>query len=103
MSADKRKLSDSSTGRAPGAKALGEQKIPGDGVVTGYGKITGRLVFVFAQDFTVIGGSVSETHAEKICKILDMAMKAGAPIIGLNEGGGARIQEGVVSLGGYAE
>jgi propionyl-CoA carboxylase beta chain len=79
------------------------QKIPGDGVVTGYGRIAGRLVYVFAQDFTVIGGSLSETVAEKICKIMDMALKNGAPLIGLNDSGGARIQEGVVSLGGYAE
>jgi propionyl-CoA carboxylase beta chain len=75
----------------------------GDGVVTGYGKIDGRLVYVFSQDFTVFGGSLSETHAEKICKIMDLAMKAGAPLIGLNDSGGARIQEGVVSLGGYAD
>ena len=76
---------------------------PGDGVVTGYGTINGRLVYVFSQDFTVFGGSLSETHAEKICKIMDMAMKNGAPVIGLNDSGGARIQEGVVSLGGYAD
>lgn len=76
---------------------------PGDGVVTGYGTIEGRLVYVFSQDFTVFGGSLSETHAEKICKIMDMAMKNGAPVIGLNDSGGARIQEGVVSLGGYAD
>ncbi|PCJ64608.1 MAG: methylmalonyl-CoA carboxyltransferase [Bacteroidetes bacterium] len=76
---------------------------PGDGVVTGYGTISGRLVYVFSQDFTVFGGSLSETHAEKICKIMDMAMKNGAPVIGLNDSGGARIQEGVVSLGGYAD
>jgi propionyl-CoA carboxylase beta chain len=75
----------------------------GDGVVTGYGKIHGRLVYVFSQDFTVFGGSLSETHAEKICKIMDMAMQNGAPLIGLNDSGGARIQEGVVSLGGYAD
>ncbi len=79
------------------------QKIPGDGVVTGYGKIDGRLVFVSAQDFTVFGGSLSETYAQKICKIMDLAIKMGAPVIGLNDSGGARIQEGVVSLGGYAE
>ncbi len=79
------------------------QKIPGDGVVTGFGRIDGRLVYVFAQDFTVIGGSLSETVAEKICKIMDMALKNGAPLIGLNDSGGARIQEGVMSLGGYAE
>jgi propionyl-CoA carboxylase beta chain len=75
----------------------------GDGVVTGYGEINGRLVYVYSQDFTVFGGSLSETHAEKICKIMDMAMKNGAPVIGLNDSGGARIQEGVVSLGGYAD
>jgi propionyl-CoA carboxylase beta chain len=79
-----------------------KQKIPGDGVITGFGRIDGRLVYVFSQDFTVFGGSLSETHAEKICKIMDLAMKAGAPIIGLNDSGGARIQEGVASLGGYA-
>jgi len=82
---------------------LGDQKIPGDGVVTGFGKIDGRSVFVFAQDFTVFGGSLSETHAQKICKVMDLAMKNGAPLIGLNDSGGARIQEGVVSLGGYAD
>lgn len=76
---------------------------PGDGVVTGYGTIDGRLVYVFSQDFTVFGGSLSETHAEKICKVMDLAMKNGAPFIGLNDSGGARIQEGVVSLGGYAD
>jgi propionyl-CoA carboxylase beta chain len=81
---------------------LGE-KIPCDGVVTGYGTVNGRLVFVFSQDFTVFGGSLSETHAEKICKIMDHAMKVGAPVIGLNDSGGARIQEGVASLGGYAD
>ncbi len=75
----------------------------GDGVVTGYGSINGRLVYVFSQDFTVFGGSLSETHAEKICKIMDLAMENGAPLIGLNDSGGARIQEGVVSLGGYAD
>ena len=79
------------------------EKYLGDGVVTGYGNINGRLVYVFSQDFTVFGGSLSETHAEKICKIMDMAMKNGAPLIGLNDSGGARIQEGVVSLGGYAD
>ena len=78
-------------------------KIPGDGVVTGYGMINGRLVFVFSQDFTVFGGALSETHAEKICKVMDQAMKVGAPVIGLNDSGGARIQEGVASLGGYAD
>src|SRR5947209_14632947 len=82
---------------------LDEQKIPGDGVVTGYGQIDGRLVYVFSQDFTVFGGSLSEAHAEKICKIMDLAMKNGAAGIGLNDSGGARIQEGVVSLGAYAD
>lgn len=82
---------------------LDELRFPGDGVVTGYGYIDGRLMFVFSQDFTVFGGSLSETHAEKIIKIMDQAMKVGAPVIGLNDSGGARIQEGVVSLGGYAE
>lgn len=82
---------------------LDKEKYPGDGVVTGYGIIEGRLVYVYAQDFTVFGGSLSETHAEKIVKLLDMAMKNGAPVIGLNDSGGARIQEGVVSLGGYAD
>ena len=80
-----------------------KQSLPGDGVVTGYGTVNGRLVFVFSQDFTVLGGSLSETHAEKICKIMDQAMKVGAPVIGLNDSGGARIQEGVAALGGYAE
>ncbi|WP_448700277.1 acyl-CoA carboxylase subunit beta [Mucilaginibacter sp. AW1-3] len=80
-----------------------KEKYPGDGVVTGYGTINGKLVYVFSQDFTVFGGSLSETHAEKICKIMDLAMKNGAPVIGLNDSGGARIQEGVVSLGGYAD
>jgi len=80
-----------------------EQQILGDGVVTGYGRIGGRLVFVFSQDFTVFGGSLSEAHSEKICKLMDTAMKVGAPVIGLNDSGGARIQEGVVSLGAYAE
>ncbi len=79
------------------------EKYLGDGVVTGYGTINGRLTYVFSQDFTVFGGSLSETHAEKICKLMDMAMKNGAPLIGLNDSGGARIQEGVVSLGGYAD
>ncbi|HEY4633000.1 MAG TPA: acyl-CoA carboxylase subunit beta [Candidatus Limnocylindrales bacterium] len=82
---------------------LDEQHVLGDGVVTGHGKIDGRLVFVFSQDFTVFGGSLSEAYAEKICKIMDLAMKVGAPLIGLNDSGGARIQEGVASLGGYAE
>jgi len=82
---------------------MAQQKIPGDGVVIGYGMINGRLVFVFSQDFTVFGGALSEAHAEKICKVMDQAMKVGAPVIGLNDSGGARIQEGVASLGGYAE
>ncbi len=82
---------------------MAAQSIPGDGVVTGYGTVNGRLVFVFSQDFTVFGGSLSEAHAEKICKIMDQAMKVGAPVIGLNDSGGARIQEGVASLAGYAE
>ncbi|MCR9256823.1 MAG: acyl-CoA carboxylase subunit beta [Alphaproteobacteria bacterium] len=82
---------------------MDEQRIIGDGVVTGYGTINGRLVFVFSQDFTVFGGSLSEAHAEKICKIMDQAMRVGAPVIGLNDSGGARIQEGVASLAGYAE
>ncbi|MBI2938955.1 MAG: methylmalonyl-CoA carboxyltransferase, partial [Chloroflexi bacterium] len=82
---------------------LADQKYLGDGVVTGYGKIDGRLVFLFAQDFTVFGGSLSEAHAEKICKVMDLAMKTGAPVVGLNDSGGARIQEGVVSLAGYAD
>lgn len=80
-----------------------KQKLLGDGVVTGYGKVNGRLTYVFSQDFTVFGGSLSETHAEKICKVMDMALQNGAPLIGLNDSGGARIQEGVVSLGGYAD
>lgn len=80
-----------------------KERYPGDGVVTGYGTINGRLVYVFSQDFTVFGGSLSETHAEKICKIMDLALRNGAPLIGLNDSGGARIQEGVVSLGGYAD
>jgi propionyl-CoA carboxylase beta chain len=80
-----------------------DNKIPGDGVITGYGMINGRLVFVYSQDFTVFGGALSESHAEKICKVMDQAMKVGAPVIGLNDSGGARIQEGVASLGGYAE
>ena len=80
-----------------------DQKIPGDGVVTGWGTVNGRTVFVFAKDFTVFGGSLSETHAQKIIKIQDMAMKARAPIIGLFDAGGARIQEGVAALGGYGE
>src|SRR5258708_8211467 len=80
-----------------------KQRVPGDGVVTGYGTVSGRLVYAFAQDFTVFGGSLSETHAAKIVKIMDLAMKNGAPMVGLNDSGGARIQEGVVSLGGYAD
>lgn len=80
-----------------------QEKYLGDGVITGYGTVNGRLTYIFSQDFTVFGGSLSETHAEKICKIMEMAMKNGAPIIGLNDSGGARIQEGVVSLGGYAD
>src|SRR5689334_6745229 len=82
---------------------MGEQKIPGDGVVTGDGTVNGRLIVVFSQDFTVFGGSLSEAHAEKICKIMDQAMRVGAPVIGLNDSGGARIQEGVASLAGYAD
>jgi propionyl-CoA carboxylase beta chain len=82
---------------------LEKQRVLGDGVITGYGKIDGRMVYVFSQDFTVFGGSLSEAHAEKIVKIMDLAMKNGAPVIGLNDSGGARIQEGVVSLGGYAD
>ncbi len=82
---------------------MAEKKVLGDGVVTGYGRINGRLVYVYSQDFTVFGGSLSETHAKKICKIMDMAMQNGAPVIGLNDSGGARIQEGVDSLGGYAD
>jgi propionyl-CoA carboxylase beta subunit len=83
--------------------AMEKQKVPGDGVVTGYGMVNGRLVFVFSQDFTVFGGSLSSAHAEKICKIMDHAMKVGAPVVGLNDSGGARIQEGVDSLAGYAD
>ncbi len=82
---------------------LAKQQYPGDGVVTGYGRIGGRLVYVFSQDFTVFGGSLSETHAQKICKVMDLALRNGAPVIGLNDSGGARIQEGVASLGGYAD
>lgn len=85
------------------AFGLEKKQIPGDGVVTGFGKIEGRPVYLFSQDFTVFGGSLSETHAEKICKVMDLAMKNGVPVIGLNDSGGARIQEGVSSLGGYAE
>ena len=80
-----------------------EERVMGDGVVTGFGRIDGRVVYVFSQDFTVFGGSLAEAHAEKICKVMDLAVKTGAPIIGLNDSGGARIQEGVVSLGGYAD
>jgi propionyl-CoA carboxylase beta chain len=82
---------------------LDKMKSPGDGVITGFGTVHGRMVYVFSQDFTVLGGSLSETHAAKICKVLDLAMKNGAPVIGLNDSGGARIQEGVVSLAGYAD
>jgi propionyl-CoA carboxylase beta chain len=82
---------------------MAEQRIPGDGVVTGHGTINGRPLFVFSQDFTVFGGALSEAHAEKICKVMDQAMKVGVPLIGINDSGGARIQEGVASLGGYAE
>ena len=82
---------------------MADSRVPGDGVVTGYGTINGRLVFVFSQDFTVFGGSLSESHAEKICKVMDKALQVGAPVIGLNDSGGARIQEGVASLAGYAE
>src|SRR5215210_8953486 len=85
------------------AFGLDQQVVPGDGVVTGSGRIDGRLVYVFSQDFTVFGGSLSEAHAEKICKVMDLALKTGAPVIGLNDSGGARIQEGVASLGGYAD
>jgi propionyl-CoA carboxylase beta chain len=82
---------------------MADNKVPGDGVVIGYGTINGRMVFIFSQDFTVFGGALSEAHAEKICKVMDHAMKVGAPVIGLNDSGGARIQEGVASLGGYAD
>ena len=82
---------------------MDQQVVPGDGIVTGSGMVHGRPVWVFAQDFTVFGGALSETHAEKICKIIDTATKVGAPVIGINDSGGARIQEGVASLGGYAE
>src|SRR6266571_2701050 len=82
---------------------MDRQTIPGDGVVSGYGRIDGRLTYVFAQDFTVFGGSLSETNAQKICKVMDLALKNGAPLVGLNDSGGARIQEGVVSLAGYAD
>ncbi len=82
---------------------IGEELVPGDGVVSGHGRIDGRPVYAFAQDFTVFGGSLSETNAAKIVKVMDLAVKMGAPIVGLNDSGGARIQEGVVSLGGYAD
>ena len=82
---------------------MADNKVLGDGVITGYGTVHGRTVFLFAQDFTVFGGSLAEAHAKKICKVMDLAMKAGAPVVGLNDSGGARIQEGVVSLGGYAD
>src|SRR2546430_3289185 len=82
---------------------LADEKYLGDGVVTGYGRIEGRLVYVFAQDFTVFGGSLSEAHAEKICKVMDLALQNGAPIVGLNDSGGARIQEGCYSVGGSAD
>jgi propionyl-CoA carboxylase beta chain len=88
---------------ARGADVNDDEAILGDGVVTGHGLIDGRPVFLFSQDFTVFGGSLSEAYATKICKVMDLAMKVGAPIIGLNDSGGARIQEGVVSLGGYAD
>src|SRR5688500_3983795 len=80
-----------------------DQVVPGDGVVSGQGRVDGRPVYAFAQDFTVFGGSLSETHAAKICKVMDLAVKMGVPVVGLNDSGGARIQEGVVSLGGYAD
>ena len=82
---------------------LEDKRYPGDGVLTGHGRVDGRPVFLFAQDFTVFGGSLSETFAAKVCKVMDMAMKVGAPVVGLNDSGGARIQEGVVSLAGYAD
>ena len=82
---------------------MADEVVPGDGVVTGYGRVDGRVVYAFAQDFTVFGGSLSETNAAKICKVMDLAMKIGAPVVGLNDSGGARIQEGVVSLAGYAD
>src|SRR5208283_481686 len=82
---------------------MDEQVIDGDGFITGYGRVHGRLIYVFAQDFTVFGGSLSEANAQKICKIMDLALKTGAPVIGLNDSGGARIQEGVLSLAGYAD
>ena len=82
---------------------MADQVVPGDGVVAGFGHVSGRLVFAFAQDFTVVGGSLSETNAAKIVKLMDQAVKMGSPIVGLNDSGGARIQEGVLSLGGYAD
>src|SRR5262249_4640504 len=81
----------------------GDPRPPGDGVVTGWGRVDGRLVYVFSQDFTVVGGSLSESNAGKICKVMELAMRNGAPMVGLNDSGGARIQEGVASLGGYAD
>ena len=95
--------SSNSTRSSPIATPRRTESYLGDGVVTGHGEIDGRIVFVFSQDFTVFGGSLSEAYAEKICKVMDLAMKVGAPIVGLNDSGGARIQEGVVSLGGYAD
>src|SRR2546430_15885691 len=80
-----------------------DERVMGDGVVTGFGRIDGRVVYIFSQDFTVFGGSLAEAHAAKICKVMDLAVKTGAPILGLNDSGGARIQEGVVSLGGFAD
>src|SRR5450755_598089 len=85
------------------AYGLSDKKFVGDGVVTGFGTVDGRRIFIFSQDFTVMGGSLGEVYAEKICKVMDMALKVGSPIVGINDSGGARIQEGVVSLGGYAE
>src|SRR6202795_228363 len=82
---------------------MDEQIVPGDGVVSGYGRVHGRLTYAFAQDFTVFGGSLSETNAQKVCKVMDLALKNGAPLVGLNDSGGARIQEGVLSLAGYAD
>src|SRR5258707_9423618 len=82
---------------------LADQKVLGDGVVTGWGRVEGRLIYVFSQDFTVLGGSLSEAHAEKICNVMDLAVQNGAPVVGLNDSGGARIQEGVASLGGDAD
>ena len=82
---------------------MDSNRVPGDGVITGHGKINGRPVFVYSQDFTVFGGSLSSAHARKICKVMDQAMKVGAPVIGINDSGGARIQEGVASLAGYAD